>query len=71
MPYVERGDPNQIMIGNFKDGKQYCIKCGKEIDPNDPKKNDLQKRYERRWSLHWECKEEIEDILDRITPGAI
>lgn len=27
-------------------------------------------KYEEKWSIHWECKEAVEDILDRSTPGA-
>lgn len=44
-----------------------CIWCGQEITKLNP--DPRKAEYEKKWNIHWDCKDKIEDILDRSTAG--
>lgn len=49
----------------------HCQHCGKVMMPEDFHPNEIIKRREFKWQLHYRCMQEIEALCDRQTTGLL
>ncbi len=48
-----------------------CQQCGKPMLPKDFSKDPKIRKHEFKWHIHWECEQNIWDLVDRQTPGLV
>jgi hypothetical protein len=46
-----------------------CQQCGRPMYPEDFNSDPKIRRHEFKWHMHWECEQQIWDLVDRQTPG--
>lgn len=48
-----------------------CQQCGKPMYPKDFSKDPKIRKHEFKWHIHWDCEQEIWNMVDRQTPGLL
>lgn len=64
--------PNWAVPQPPKPGEvMHCQQCGKPMPPEGFSQNSFVRKREFKWHLHAACLEELDNLVDRRTPGLL